>query len=346
MQPNSTPTTVGAATMSDTTLQENAALQKAAATALRAPSIFNTQPWRWELHGPTLELWADRSRQLDVTDPTGRMLTISCGVALDHALVALAADGYDPTVERLPADDAPQLLARITLTGGSVAKTGALRLLAAIAQRHTDRRPFADTPVPDSVVERLREIAETRGVYLAELGADRMVRFQVTAARAGELTEDDPAYQAELAEWTHRPTGSGDGVAGANTVPESPRKIPLRSFFPDGGATLLPGPGHDGGARYLALWTTSDDPAAWLAAGETMSALLLEATADGLGVSPMTDVIEVPASRALVHRLLDNLGEAQVALRIGVPATDTPTPATPRRPVGDVLTVTHSDSGR
>ena len=329
MQPNSTLTTTGPA----------AALRSAAETALRAPSIFNTQPWRWEVEGQTLELWADRSRQLDVTDPTGRMLTVSCGTALDHALVALAAAGQEATVERLPVDSRPDLLARITLTGNTVAPDGAPRLLQAITKRHTDRRPFEDTPVSDAVVQRLRELAEARGVYLAELDADRMVQFQVTAARAGELTEDDPAYQAELAQWTHRPTDSGDGVGRANAVPASPRKVPLRSFFPDGGETLLPGPGHDLGARYLALWTTADDPQAWLAAGEAMSAILLEATADGLGVSPMTDVIEVPASRALMHRMLDNLGAAQVALRVGIPTPDETdsAPAAPRRTAGEMV---------
>ena len=332
MQPTNAPTTGGPVA--------ETALQKAAATALRAPSIFNTQPWRWELRGQTMELWADRSRQLNATDPTGRMLTISCGVALDHALVALAADGHNPTVDRLPAEDTPDLLARITLTAESIPPDNALRLLAAISKRHTDRRPFDETPVPDAVVERLRTIAEARDVYLAELGGDRMVRFQVTAARAGELDEDDPAYQVELAEWTHRPAQSGDGVTRSSAVPAGPRKIPLRSFFPDGGEALLPGPGHDGGARYLALWTVDDGPAEWLAAGESMSAILLEATAEGLGVSPMTDIIEIPASRALVHRLLDNLGEAQVALRIGVPTTASPAPATPRRSRDDVVTVT------
>ncbi|MFB9316940.1 hypothetical protein [Cryptosporangium minutisporangium] len=117
----------------------------------------------------------------------------------------------------------------------------------------------------------------------------------------------------------------------------TPRKIPLRSFFPEGGEGLLPGPGHDGGARYLVLWTRDDEPTDWLAAGEAMSSALLETTAAGLAVSPMTDVVEVPASRALLHRLLDNLGEAQAALRIGVPATDDSAPDTPRRPAGEVI---------
>lgn len=317
---------------------EDAVLRTAAETALHAPSIFNTQPWHWRVRNGALELRADRSRQLGVTDPAGRMLTISCGIALHHALVAIGAAGYRTLVERLPDGDDPDLIARIAITGpGEITDT---RLRDAIPRRHTDRRPFADAPVPDGLVDRLRLAAELRGVYLAELGATTLVRFQVTAARAGELTENDPAHQAELSEWTHRPADAGDGVTPSTAVAPTPRRIPLRSFFPDGAEGLLPGPGHDGGARYLVLWTTDDTPADWLATGEAMSAALLEVTASGLAVSPMTDIVEVPASRALLHRLLDNLGEAQVALRIGVPATDAAAPPTPRRSAADVV---HSD---
>lgn len=323
---------------------QEAILRKATETALHAPSIFNTQPWHWHIRNGALELRADRSRHLAATDPQGRMLTVSCGVALHHALVALAADGHRTAVDRLPDEADPDLLARITVIGDTAPAD--VRLRDAISRRHTDRRPFADTPVPDGVIDRLRAAGETRGVYLAEVGPDTMVRFQVTAARAGELDEDDPAYQAELAEWTHRPADTGDGVTASTAVPATPRKIPLRSFFPDGGESLLPGPGHDGGARYLVLWTTGDTPADWLAAGEVMSAALLETTASGLAVSPMTDVVEVPASRTLLHRLLDNLGEAHVALRIGVPATQDAAPETPRRPAVDVIESSRAGADR
>jgi len=312
-------------------------LRQAAETALHAPSIFNTQPWRWELGDRTLTLWADRSRQLATTDPEGRMLTVSCGVALHHATLALAANGRRATIERLPDEANPDLLARITVTDSAASAEHDVRLRDAILARRTERRPFSDAPVPDGFIDQLRGSVEKHGVYLAELDADSLVRFQVTAARAGELDRDDPAYRAELTEWTHRPAGSGDGVPASTVVPDGPRTIPLRSFFPEGGEALLPGPGHDGGARYLVLWTRDDEPDNWLAAGEAMSIALLETTAAGLAASPMTDVVEVPASRALLHRLLDNLGQAQVALRVGVPATTDLAPEAPRRDPADTI---------
>src|SRR5690606_32132752 len=70
-------------------------LTRAAHAAGMAPSVHNTQPWRWRVFPEWLELYADRSRQLGRADPEGRLMTISCGAALHHARVALAAEGWE-----------------------------------------------------------------------------------------------------------------------------------------------------------------------------------------------------------------------------------------------------------
>ena len=57
------------------------AAEAAVDVAVRAPSIHNTQPWRWVFDGEALTLLADRSRQLRVADPSGHSLLIRCGAA-------------------------------------------------------------------------------------------------------------------------------------------------------------------------------------------------------------------------------------------------------------------------
>jgi hypothetical protein len=81
---------------------ESSVLARAALTAGKAPSILNTQPWRWRVDGRLLELRADRHRQVTGLDPDGRLLTLSCGVALHHVRVALATEGADIRVVHLP----------------------------------------------------------------------------------------------------------------------------------------------------------------------------------------------------------------------------------------------------
>src|SRR5439155_14372007 len=44
--------------------------------AVAAPSIYNSQPWRLRVQQDTIELYADRERQLPVVDPNGRELAI------------------------------------------------------------------------------------------------------------------------------------------------------------------------------------------------------------------------------------------------------------------------------
>jgi len=50
--------------------------------AVWAPSVHNTQPWRFTAGGQQISLYADAARQLRVADPGGREMMISCGAAL------------------------------------------------------------------------------------------------------------------------------------------------------------------------------------------------------------------------------------------------------------------------
>ena len=56
--------------------------------AAAAPSVHNTQPWRFRVRGQTIDLLADRDRQLQAQDPDGRALLMSCGAALLNLRVA------------------------------------------------------------------------------------------------------------------------------------------------------------------------------------------------------------------------------------------------------------------
>ena len=68
--------------MSEPTTAEEIA-RYVVARAVWAPSVHNTQPWRFTADGgPRISLHADVGRRLAVTDPDGREMMISCGAAL------------------------------------------------------------------------------------------------------------------------------------------------------------------------------------------------------------------------------------------------------------------------
>ncbi|WP_306207515.1 Acg family FMN-binding oxidoreductase [Actinoplanes sp. RD1] len=315
------------------------ALAAAARTALRAPSVFNTQPWRWRIDGDTMLLWADRERALTATDPDGRLLLLSCGAALHHARVALAAAGWLATVERLPDPGVPDLLARITFTGARPADPGAVRLLEAVGRRRSDRRAYADRPVTDDQVTALRRAAEAEGAYLHHVRGDQVPLLAVSTDLAGEAERLDDDYRGELARWTHRPGAAGDGIPAGTAVRPALRRVPVRDFAPDGDAGLEAGHGHDAGSAYLLLFGTTDRAGDFLRGGEALSAVLLTATADGLATDPISDSIEVEWSRHLLTGLLADVGEPYVVVRTGYAEGDAPLPPAPRRHPESVIEV-------
>jgi hypothetical protein len=185
------------------------ALARAAAAALAAPSVLDTQPWRWRVDDGTAELWADRRRQLPA-DPDGRLVALSCGAALHHARVALAVDGFGHAVSRTPEPDRPDLLAALRADRHAVRQPPApdvLRMFRAMSTRRTDRRPYADLPVPEASLDRpsldrLCAAAEANGARLHFDSTDGGDLHHAILSATGDTTSDwltaGEAYSAVL----------------------------------------------------------------------------------------------------------------------------------------------------
>jgi len=227
-------------------------LAQAAEASLHAPSVFNTQPWTWRVAAGTLELYADDSRKLDSTDPEGRLLILSCGAALHHARTALAAAGWSASVERYPDSSRPELLARIRLGHQVPPDPEAQRMASSISRRRTDRRAFSRRQVAEFELAKLRRFVEAEGAYLHVVRPDQVAMLAISAELAGGAELKDPAYRAELHQWTSRPAFAGDGVSPATAVRPELRRVPVRDFTPDttgpAAAGLTAGAEHDQGA--------------------------------------------------------------------------------------------------
>ena len=154
-------------------------LEQAARAAQHAPSVFNTQPWSWQITGRTMELFADPGRRIESIDQDSRLLLLSCGAALHHARVALNAAGWAARVERLPEPSQPGLLARITLGGNVPPDPENQRMAAAMPRRHTDRRSFGDRAVPEPELTKLRRFVEYEGAYLHVVRPDQVATLAI-----------------------------------------------------------------------------------------------------------------------------------------------------------------------
>jgi hypothetical protein len=312
-------------------------LGRAALAALRAPSLLNTQPWRWRVHDDSAELWADRSRQLASIDPEGRLLLLSCGIALHHAMVALRVIGHRPQVEVWPDASMPDMLAVVRAGAEQRPSFAEQRAFQAMLARRTDRRPAPrDVCIPAYRLRQLREAAERHGAHLHLVPPEQVPVLIVAATHAAAIETADPGVRRDLARWTHRPAGGGDGVTATSVVPQIPRRVPQREFLPNDDAGLDAGDGSDQTANYAILFSDGDRPADWLGAGEALSALLIAATEHRISVTPISNVIEVEPTRATLAGLLSRIGHPMIALRLSVAAA-TPPPPEPRRSPEEVI---------
>lgn len=319
----------------DTARQEpSALLAKAAAAAGFAPSILNTQPWRWRIRDDVLELYADRSRQMRAVDPDGRLLIISCGTALHHAVLALRAEGVTVDVDLVAEDD---FLARIRVTGHREVTGQAMRAVQDMRLRHTDRRPVHG-PADPAAVAAVRRAGTIPGVDVHLIRPEQVSELGVAAAHADHSELLDPQQRAELAYWVggERPDQSGVPL---DVVPPEPSggPVPGRDYVRAG--TLDVTTGSDAYATYLMLFGPGDEPADWLRAGQALSAAWLKATELGLSVLPFSSVVEVASVRELLAAtILSGLGQPYLVLRLGALDLEHRLPPhTPRLPADQIV---------
>jgi nitroreductase len=318
-------------------------IEAALAVAIRAPSIYNTQPWRWELGPYGLDLRADRSRQLAVVDPDGHSLLISCGAALTLAGYGLRTAGWTVDVTRLPDPDDSELLARLRPTGRIEPSPLDLDRVAAALRRRSDRRPFHPDPVPDDVIDMLRAAAGEPGVYVHfPVHRDEYVQLAVAVSHADHIERQHADYAAELARWVRPDATSPDGVP-VTAVPHvstaHPRRsdVALRNFELATPGLQIIDLDVDEHPRLAVVLTARFGPRGHLQGGEAMMRLMVEAERLGLATCPLSQAVDLLAFRARLRTVMGWTDYPQMLLRLGIAPSTEPPPLSPRRSVADVL---------
>ena len=317
-----------------------------AVVAGEAPSVHNTQPWRFRIDGGRFDLFADRTRQLELLDPSGRLLLISCGAALDHAQLAIRGLGHALTVQLFPDGPEGDHLARLTVQEPDpLAPTaGEWALLQAVTERSTYRGNFGRR-LQGPLLDELHNAVAGVGCHLHRIEHPGPRAEVADLVRAGDaVLEADPAFFQELRRWRCGETGSDDGIpvsalgvsrAVAAEAEFPPRDFSLSERAPDPVVAPSEKAEPPVAPDVLAIWTSEDRAVDWLRAGEALSRLLLTATCAGAAASLLDQPLEVTALRSRLAAALGVHGAVQVLLRIGYPLSTTA--ATPRRAIDDLL---------
>lgn len=311
------------------------------AQAVLAPSLHNSQPWRFRIHPTGISVRLDPERRLPASDPDDRAARMACGAAIYNLRLALAVEvGVRPQVRLLPDPDDHDLLAEVTFQGPADAHPATPReqdLYRAIAQRHSNRYPFDPAPVEQGAVAAMVDAADVEGGWLAVL-TDPAHTGMVGALvrRANQVLHADADYQREIRAWIRPDTGAAEGItvraAGYRPAPHD--TFPARDY---GGRERPPDREYEETPVLAALGTLNDAPRDHLTAGQALQAVLLTATDHGLAVSLFSQPVDVAATRDVLREVVQPIGYPQILLRIGY-ATRYPT--SPRRPVANVIDLT------
>jgi len=318
------------------------------AEAVWAPSVNNTQPWRFVVGPDQIGLYADVGRRLQVADPVGREMMISCGAALFTARLALRSLGYVPEARVLPEPDNPTLVARLSWPDRAAATEFEQRLMSQVRRRRTHRGAFDPEPLPPGLLAALRNEASQDGAALRIVADDGRRAALASAVQTAERSlELDSRRVQELAKWTPAPGGShSDGVPATSYPAQAEHTDP---YFPGRDFAR----GHGWGLAPLStaaairatgvvglLTTTHDRPADWLNAGQALQRMLLVATAYGAAVALHSQPLELAQLREFIRVHLTDWAYPHLVLRIG---TVTQVAVSVRREPADVLSSSASE---
>ena len=310
------------------------------ATASRAPSVHNTQPWRFAVGSHAIDLYADPARKLG-QDRDGREMLISCGAALFGLRLAVRGLGYLPAVRLFPDKSKPGLLARVALGPGAPVTEAERQMLAALPHRHTHRGAFDQGPLPAGLLPRLQHDALAEGATLAVLDtASQCGKLATLAAEATRMQAYSPGARAAIWRWS-RPPGSSarDGVPAAAFGPAGQAtrgRLAQRDFDLGRHRGLLPahGPDEPPPAATAVLVTGGDTQLDWLRAGQALHRVLTDAATVWVSASLHTQPLEFPVIRDLIRARLALPGSPQMLLQFGPAHTSL---ASARRPVPELL---------
>ncbi len=325
------PTTTDHATVAQLT-------QEMAEAARWAPSVHNTQPWRFRAVDDGLAVLTDPERGLGRLDPLGRMRMISCGAAVLNAETALRGRGVTPRVTLLPWTREPDVVALVRVGPERPPADLDRRLAETIPRRRAHRRVHRPQALPDGLVDDVALEVRRLGARLTvadEAARRRLAHLLARAVRdqaaAPELVEEVEGW---VRHWGSVQPDDGVPVANLGTGP-----FPVDSLVHDGavGEVL-----RERDVAEVLSWSTvtavstpGDGPRDWLTAGRALERLWLRASEAGLALSYTDQATQHPPTRRELPEIFDLLGHVQVVVRLGHPLVEMP--VTPRRPLGELL---------
>ena len=300
--------------------------------AILAPSSHNTQPWKFAVSRDEIAIFVNPDHWLRVADPDQRELYASVGCALENLLIAAEHFGYGYQVTYFPEVLNQRLVAAVEFLPGQ--KTTPYRgpeLFDAISARHTNHQPFEPRPISEDVLERMNAcvVEEDLSLHLTgDLEARR--KADELAGRAAAIQFADPAFREELGYWLYD-DAFGTPWLLAKLAQMAGAYLDLSKYKakPDGERLM--------GAPMLGIICSKENERlSQVRVGQAFERIYLTATALGIRLQPLSQIVEVPETRADLATLIADKGMIpQQPFRLGYAEAEAS--HTPRRPIEEMM---------
>ncbi|TDD61480.1 nitroreductase [Kribbella antibiotica] len=302
--------------------------------AVAAPSMHNTQPWRFEVNGTVIDVFLDGARALPAEDPTGRAMRIAAGAAVFNLRCAAAHLGLGSGYGLAPNPLEPDLVARIVLEDAQQLDLTLKHLYLQVVRRHTSRLPARPAPPAADSRIGLMQAALAEGAELTWLQKTDAAHLMAMNLDVDLREVGDWKRTAERSKWIGGER-VGDGVPSSVLGPRpTSYTAPVRDLGVHPVDQSRPRAAFEADAALAVLSTDRDRPVDHLVAGIALEHVLLAATRDGLTASFFNQPLEFDDLRADVQHLTGKPGFAQMVIRF---AHTTQHATSPRRPLADVV---------
>ncbi len=308
--------------------------------AVLAPSGHNSQPWEFKISSNILEIYSDKQRSLEKSDPDHRQLMITIGCMLGNILIA--SDGYGLKTELQISENILEKPIGKIIFSDSNSQIIKSENLKSIINRITNRGKYnTSKSIPESFISKIKSL-ETDNINIDYISqkedihkiSETIIDFQIKAM-------DSSAFRLELSNflknnWTNSKTGM---IAGNFGIP-----API-TFF---GSKIIKNININKKTRnkdldliknntngYLIISTNKESKINWINAGIIFEKIWLLATSENLSLAPNAAPIQFVEGRESIQKIIKSNFIPSIISRIGFPKIKPK--ITPRLSVNDVL---------